>query len=140
MIIGSSLFFGTKQGINSLENNDVKQLKKTDKEVRDHEAAHLQAAGSLATGGASYTLAFGSNGKEYAVAGSVQINTSEGKTPQETMARAQSVKRAALAPASPSSQDYKVANKADIMFEKAQTKQNKLDNKADCGRKLDIIG
>jgi len=154
MIIGNRLSFGTKQAFSSSTTNktansssnadkdDVKQLKEIDKEVRNHEAAHLQAAGSLAAGGARYTYAFGSNGQAYAVAGSVPINTSEGQTPRETMIRAQAIKKAALAPASPSSQDYKVASHADIMFEKAQAKQNRIDNKTklDSGKKLDIIG
>jgi hypothetical protein len=55
------------------------------------------------------------------------------------MERAQTVKKAALAPASPSGQDYSVASKAETMYQKAQSKQNK-QNQSQTGKKLNIVG
>ena len=54
----------------------------------------------------------GPDGKDYAVGGEVQISTSEESEPEQTITKMQQVRRAALAPAEPSSQDYSVARKA----------------------------
>ncbi|MCI7076894.1 putative metalloprotease CJM1_0395 family protein, partial [Campylobacter sp.] len=71
-------------------------------------------------------------------AGEVGISTSEGNTPQESLNKAQTIRRAALAPADPSPQDLKVAAqaasmemsaRAQIMQEKmAQNSQNPNNN------------
>ncbi len=88
----------------------VDELKARDQEVKTHEAAHLAAAGQYATSGASYTYRTGPDGKRYAVGGEVSIDASPiSGDPQATIAKMQQVRNAALAPASPSSQDYKVA-------------------------------
>jgi len=79
-----------------------------DAEVRAHEAAHQAAGGELA-GAASFTFERGPDGRSYAVGGEVPIRLREGRTPEETVALAQRVRRAALAPASPSAQDLAVA-------------------------------
>jgi hypothetical protein len=94
------------------EQKVVQKLKERDREVKAHEQAHLAAAGGLAKGGASYTYQVGPDGGQYAVGGEVQIELSGGSTPQETIAKMQQVRRAALAPAEPSSQDISVANAA----------------------------
>ncbi|MCI6662594.1 putative metalloprotease CJM1_0395 family protein, partial [Campylobacter sp.] len=98
-----------------------------------HEAAHMAAGGGL-TSPASYTYERGPDNKMYAVAGEVGISTSEGNTPQESLNKAQTIRRAALAPADPSPQDLKVAAqaasmemsaRAEILQEKmAQNSQN----------------
>jgi len=49
------------------------------------------------------------------VAGEVGIDTSKGRTPEETLARAQQIRAAALAPADPSGQDRAVAAAASQM-------------------------
>ena len=95
------------------------ELQARDQEVRVHEAAHQAAGGELA-GGASFTYQQGSDGKMYAIGGEVSIDTSEGKTPEETIQKAQKVIAAATAPANPSSQDIKVAGAATQMLAKAQ--------------------
>lgn len=90
----------------------VKQLQKTDQEVRAHEQAHKTAGGQYA-GGASYTYSTGPDGKKYAVGGEVSIDIApvEGD-PQATIDKLAVVISAALAPAHPSSQDRKVAAQA----------------------------
>lgn len=96
------------------------KLKARDTEVRQHEMAHLSAAGGLATSGPSYTYQRGPNGVNYAVGGEVNIDTSPGGTPEETLTRAQTIQAAALAPANPSGADRAVAARASQMEQEAR--------------------
>ena len=115
------------------EQRIVSELQAADTNVRAHEAAHMAAGGGL-TSPASYTYERGPDNKMYAVAGEVGISTGEGNTPQESLNKAQTIRRAALAPADPSPQDLKVAAqaasmemsaRAEILQEKmAQNSQN----------------
>jgi hypothetical protein len=94
------------------EVKQVQELKARDREVRAHEAAHLAAAGSLATG-VSFTYQRGPDGVQYAVGGEVGIDTSPvAGDPEATLAKAQRIRAAALAPAEPSAQDLRVAAQA----------------------------
>ena len=96
------------------QNNDdkkVDELKDRDREVRLHEQAHASTGGQYA-GAPTYEYETGPDGKRYAVAGEVSIDVANEKTPSETIRKMQQVKAAALAPAEPSSQDYKVASEA----------------------------
>ncbi len=91
----------------------VDELKKVDDEVRQHEMAHMSAGGSLVTSAAQFSYKTGPDGQKYAVAGEVGIDTSAiPGDPQATIDKMERVKQAALAPASPSSQDLKVAAQA----------------------------
>ncbi len=107
--------------LSDAEKQQVSELKQRDAEVKAHEAAHLGAAGGLARGGASYEYQKGPDGQNYAVGGEVSIDSSgvDGD-PKATIAKAQQIRSAALAPASPSSQDYKVASSASQMEAKAR--------------------
>ena len=103
------------------EQQEVAKLQARDAEVRTHEAAHLAAAGSYATSGASYTYETGPDGKKYAVGGEVSISTSPVKDdPEATLEKAQTIQRAALAPAQPSDQDRNVAAAAAQMAAQAR--------------------
>lgn len=97
------------------QQTQIDKLKASDTKVRQHEMAHLAAAGGLATSGPTYTYQRGPNGVNYAVGGEVNINTSPGATPQETITRAERIEAAALAPADPSGQDRAVAAQAQQM-------------------------
>lgn len=99
----------------------VRKLKARDQAVRQHEMAHLAASGGLAVSGASYTYQRGPDGVNYAVGGEVNIDTSRGRTPEETLRRAEIIRNAALAPADPSGQDRAVAAAATQMALQAQT-------------------
>ena len=109
------------------EQRIVSELQAADTNVRAHEAAHMAAGGGL-TSPASYTYERGPDNKMYAVAGEVGISTSEGNTPQESLNKAQTIRRAALAPADPSPQDLKVAAQAASMemSARAQIMQEKM--------------
>lgn len=100
------------------------ELKKADAAVRAHEQAHLAAAGGLAKGGASFSYRRGPDGRNYAVGGEVQIDTSKGSTPEKTLAKMMQVRAAALAPANPSPQDRKVAAAASSAMTEARQELN----------------
>ena len=107
-----------------LSNEQITQIQKLaarDLEVRQHEQAHLAASGGLAKSGASYSLQKGPDGKSYAIGGEVSIDTSAGKTPEETLRKARIIQAAALAPADPSDQDRQVAAAAQAMEMQAQS-------------------
>ena len=102
------------------EQVEIRELQARDREVRAHEAAHLAAAGALAQGGPSFTFQRGPDGQLYAVGGEVSIDTSPGRTPEETIAKAAQIRAAALAPAEPSGADLAVAAAAAQLAAEAQ--------------------
>ncbi len=94
------------------EEKALTELKARDQEVRTHEQAHANIGGQYA-GAPQYEFERGSDGKNYAVEGEVQIDVAKvAGDPQATIQKMEQVKRAALAPAEPSSADRKVANEA----------------------------
>ncbi len=117
------------------EKKQVADLKKRDREVKAHEAAHMAAGGGYVRGGASYSYQAGPDGKRYAVGGEVSIDTSAEDDPNATIRKMQTVRSAALAPANPSGQDRSVAAAASAMEAKARqelhTKKEPEGNSAD---------
>ena len=99
----------------------ISKLKTRDTEVRQHEQAHLAAAGGLAVSGAAYTYQRGPNGVDYAIGGEVHIDTAPGRTPEETITRAHTIQAAALAPSEPSGADRAVAAQAAQLEQQART-------------------
>ena len=97
------------------QQQQVQQLKEVDRKVRAHEQAHLAVGADLVRGGATFSYQTGPDNKRYAVAGEVSIDTSPGRTPEETIPKAQHIYAAALAPADPSAQDHSVAAQASRM-------------------------
>lgn len=104
------------------------ELQQRDREVRAHEQAHISASGGLASGGARFSFQQGPDGKQYAIGGEVNIDTSPGRTPQETINKAQQIRAAALAPADPSPQDRSVAAEASEMEAQARAELAKTIN------------
>ncbi len=99
----------------------VEQLQARDREVRAHEGAHLAAAGPHAQGGAHYDYQTGPDGRRYAVGGHVNIDISAvAGDPQATITKSEQVRRAALAPAEPSSKDRQVAARASAEIARAR--------------------
>ncbi len=103
----------------------ISKLESIDTKVRAHEAAHISAGGGIVTGGADFGYTKGPDGKMYATSGEVPIDTSEGKSPEETIQRARQIAAAAMAPADPSPQDYRVAATASVMEMRAHLEQAK---------------
>jgi hypothetical protein len=118
----------------------VEALRKADAQVHAHEAAHLGAAAGLARGGATYTYTRGPDGKLYATGGEVSIDTSAvSGDPAATLAKAQRIQAAALAPADPSPQDRAVAAAAAAMAAKASAELAKAKpGGADAAPRLDL--
>ena len=107
------------------EKKIVQELKKIDAKVRAHEAAHKSAGGPVA-GAVSFQTVTGPDGREYAIAGEVQIDASPvPNNPEATIRKMELVIRAALAPADPSPQDRAVA---------AQAQQTKLQARQEAAR------
>ena len=90
---------------------EIKELKREETRVVAHENAHKGAGGQYA-GGINYKRSTGPDGRQYITGGSVSMDISEESSPQKTIIKMQIVKRAALAPADPSSQDKAVAASA----------------------------
>lgn len=113
------------------EQVELAKLKQRDREVRVHERAHSSAGGQHA-GHPKYEYERGTNGVLYAVGGEVSIDSSPIRdNPEATLAKAEQIRRAALAPVNPSTQDRLVAAQAQRMAiearaeisEKSQTKR-----------------
>lgn len=113
----------TGRALTEEETRQVEQLKTRDREVRSHEQAHMAAAGSLAKGGPTYEYKRGPDGKQYVTNGEVQIDSRVASgSPEAAIAKAQQIRRAALAPADPSGQDRAVAAQAAAMEQEARSK------------------
>jgi hypothetical protein len=108
------------QELTKEQEDQVRDLKKRDAEVKAHEQAHAAVGGAYASA-PSYTYTKGPDGKKYAVGGEVQIDTSPERTPEATIRKMDVVIRAALAPAEPSSQDQAVARQAQTQRQQAQS-------------------
>ncbi|RAK07848.1 SprA family protein [Halanaerobium saccharolyticum] len=113
----------TENEFSKAEQREIEKLKRRDREVRAHEMAHQSAGGQYA-GSASYSYTTGPDNRRYAVGGSVDIETSPAKTPEETVKKADQIKRAATAPAQPSGADLQIAAKATRMKMEAQSELN----------------
>jgi len=109
-----------KKELTEEEKRQVEELKKIDQKVKTHEQAHLSAAGGYARGGANYEYITGPDGKRYANAGHVNLDTSPEKTPEATIQKANVIRKAALAPADPSPADRQIASDAIKMEQKAR--------------------
>lgn len=106
------------------ERRMLEELRQRDAEVRAHEQAHISAGGPYVRGGANYRYQTGPDGRQYAVGGEVSIDTSAVPgDPEQTEQKAQTVRRAALAPANPSAQDLKVAASASQMEAEARAEK-----------------
>lgn len=116
----------SKQELTAQEMAVLLELKKTDQQVRQHEAAHIAAGGSYVSKAASYSYKVGPDGNRYAVAGEVSIDVSPERDPRATVQKMAVVQRSALAPPDPSPQDRAVAAKAAMIAAQAQAQLVRL--------------
>ncbi len=112
------------QELTEEERQVVNDLKQRDLEVRAHEQAHMAAGGPVVQGGATYESQHGPDGKMYAVGGEVKIDVSPERTPEATIRKMQQIRKAALAPAQPSSTDRAVAAQAAQIEAQARMEKN----------------
>jgi hypothetical protein len=122
------------EGLSEADLKIVSELKARDRVVRAHEMAHMAAGAGIVTRGASFSYQTGPDGQRYAVGGEVGINTSPGRTPEETLTKADRIRAAALAPADPSSQDLRVAAEATQMAAEARQELAAASSSAEEGR------
>lgn len=124
------------ESLSEEEERQVRDLKKTDTQVRAHEAAHAAAGGPYA-GSPSFEFTTGPDGKRYATSGEVEIDSAPVRgNPEATIRKMDIVIRAALSPAEPSSQDLAVARSAQAERSKAQSelfKQRVAERNGDDG-------
>lgn len=92
------------------EKRIVAELQQIDRRVRDHERAHLAAGRGVITSTADFTYTYGPDGRAYAIAGEVGIDTSPESKPEDNIYKGQRIQAAALAPRDPSPTDYRVAS------------------------------
>ncbi|MDI6703923.1 MAG: putative metalloprotease CJM1_0395 family protein [bacterium] len=107
------------------EKKEVEGLRKRDREVRQHEQAHIIASGGYAIGGPHYKYRRGPDGRLYAVGGEVSIDASMPDDPDEAIRKAQAIRRGALAPGHPSQHDMMVAAEASRM--EMEARQEKIE-------------
>ena len=123
--------------LSEAELKEVAELKKRDREVRQHENAHRAAAGQYARG-MNLILEQGPEGRSYAVGGEVTIDTSEiSGDPEATIAKARQIRSAAQAPSNPSAQDRQVAAQASKMEAEAQAEKMRETQAARNGAEAD---
>ena len=106
--------------LSDTELRKISKLKARDREVRAHEAAHVAVGGSVVRSGARLSYTRGPDGVQYATGGEVSIDTSRASSPEATLAKAERIRRAALAPAQPSAQDRAIAAQAARMAMQAR--------------------
>lgn len=119
------------QDLSNEQRQVVNDLKKRDLEVKAHEQAHMAAGGPVVQVGATYQYQTGPDGKMYAVGGEVNIDVSPERTPEATIRKMQQVRKAALAPAQPSSTDRAVAAQASQIEAQARIEKNNAEQSQD---------
>ena len=117
---GASGITGSPEELPEAAQKEVTKLKQRDAEVRRHEQAHVAAAGRYAQGGPQFEFSTGPDGRQYATGGEVSIDVSPASSPEATIQKAQTIRRAALAPAEPSGQDRSVAAQASQLESRAR--------------------
>ncbi len=122
------------QNLDESAKKKVEELKAIDAKVKAHEMSHIATGGRFVKGGARFNYQKGPDGNLYATGGEVSIDTSEVPgDPEATANKMQTVRRAALAPASPSAQDVAVAVKAaqretNALMEASRVKQKENES------------
>ena len=100
------------------------------KEIYAHEKAHKNAAGSL---GGSIVIEKDTNGIPVGGHVDIKMPVLDKDNPERTIQHADTVIKAAMAPNSPSSQDYKVASEAEAIKNKAKNIKNQS------GQRLNLL-
>ena len=124
-------YINGQAGLSDEQRKEVEALKQRDTEVRQHENAHVAAAGAYARG-VSFEYQAGPDGQRYAVGGEVSIDTSPvHDNPDATIAKARTIRAAANAPSDPSAQDRQVAAAATRMEAAARAEKMKASSSSD---------
>ncbi len=95
-------------GLSASEREQLRRLQAADTAVRRHEGLHFRAAGGLG-GTPNYQTVTGPDGKQYAVAGSVDVSGTRGADAEQAAREAQTLVLAATAPGDASAADISAA-------------------------------
>ncbi|MBX3682038.1 MAG: hypothetical protein KF731_05110 [Thauera sp.] len=101
------------------EQRQVAELAERDREVRAHEMCMSPRRRRPGDPGRQLHLS-ARTAQRYAIGGEVGIDTSPGRSPEESLSKAERIRAAALAPAEPSGQDRQVAAQASRMASDAR--------------------
>jgi len=115
---GNHVLVAKKQSDDSPDSNrqhTIDRLKSRDREVRAHEMSHSTNPGLIKIGSAQFDYTIGPDGKAYATGGKVTLTTGSSRTPEDALSKAEALKKAAMAPGEPSSQDFQTLNAAVAM-------------------------
>lgn len=119
---------------------DLVKLRTRDREFRAHEQAHIAAAGGLAKGDATFSFQLGPDGKQYAVGGEVNIETSPGSgNPEATIRKTKQIRAAALSPVDPSAQDQAVDLSAGSLEAQAHQELKKKEQETNTSEKRNTL-
>ena len=108
--------------ISTFRNLEQQAIRQRYDEIYAHELAHKNAGGSLA---GAIVIEKGTNGMPIGGHVSIKMPPLNPQDPDKTINQANVVMKAALAPADPSSQDYKVASMAKAIKAQAENVKTK---------------
>lgn len=99
------------ENLSTEEQQQLRELERRDQQVRTRDMAFIAAAGGAA---GSYSLQYetGPDGRRYAVGADIKLDTSEGATPEQTLAKARALRAATMSARADSSNDASAAAKA----------------------------
>lgn len=117
-----------KNVLSEEDKDPVRRLQARDREVRQHEQAHVAALGRYA-GAISYTFQVGPDGRSYAICGSTEVLSGSSSSPEATQAKARAIQTAAMSASEPSVADKSAATDAIRIERDAQRRgQKKVDD------------
>lgn len=128
----------TSEKLSPEEKAQVQELKQIERKVEAHEQAHKSVGGKFA-GSMSYSYTQGPDNRRYKTGGEVSISIPSDDDPQRLIVQLMQVKRAALAPSDPSSQDIKVASIVDGKLQFARSKLRETYNQQNQKNKKKIL-
>jgi hypothetical protein len=105
---------------NSEEQRIIGKLQVRDREVKAHEMSHGTDPNLIKIGAAQFDYTIGPDGRAYATGGKVTLSTGNPSSPEDALAKAESLKKASMAPGAPSPQDFQALNAAIAMEVEAQ--------------------
>ncbi len=126
---GINLFYNFSNPFEKQKEQKDALIKKNYDEIYAHELAHKNAGGALA---GSIVIERNAQGIPFAGHVDIKMPVIDKNNPDKTINDARTVIRSAMAPADPSSQDYRVANQAEQIKMKAEAiKRDNVGNRLD---------
>ncbi len=111
---------------NSSNQARVSDMERIDRRVRSTEQAKFVALGPHSRGGVTFEYEQGPNGQQYAVDGKVPINSSPSTTPEQTIRKADTIRRAAMNYGKLSKNDRKQAAIAEQLAHEARAQMARM--------------